>query len=230
MKKIGIIGGVGPEATIEYYRLIINYYREKVRDGSYPEIIINSIDMSRMINLIGKDDKSELIGYLSDAVEAIADSGADIALIASNTPHLVFNQLAEISTIPLVSIVETTCIEAKRLGLKKAGLLGTAFTMNNSFYHEVFGKENIRVATPGDESKQFIHSKIFSELVSGKIYEDTRKGFIEIINRMKSDDGIDSLILGCTELPLILTESDIPGLPFLNTTALHARGIVERIL
>ncbi len=230
MKKIGIIGGVGPEATVEYYRFIINYYRDKVRDGSYPDIIINSIDMTRMINLIAKDDKSELIGYLSEAVKSLADAGADIALIASNTPHLVFDELAGISKIPLVSIVETTCIEAKRLGLKKAGLLGTAFTMNNSFYHKVFGKENIEVVTPDEESKQFIHSKIFGELVSGIIKDDTRKKFIGIISKMKSEYEIDGLILGCTELPGILSENDFPGLIFLNTTALHAKSIVDKIL
>ena len=230
MKKIGIIGGVGPEATIEYYRLIINYYREIVKDGSYPEIIINSVNITGMINLIEKDDKPGLIRYLSDAVESLFNAGADIALIASNTPHLVFDELAEISAIPLVSIVEETCVEAKRLGLKKAGLLGTAFTMNNKFYHKSFGRENIEVITPDEESKKFIHTKIFSELVSGIIKDDTQKRFIEIINTMKSDHGIDGLILGCTELPLILTGSDGSGIPFLNTTAIHAKGIVNRIV
>ena len=230
MKKIGIIGGVGPEATIEYYRLIVKYYREKLTDGSYPEIIINSINITKMISLIEKSDKSELISYLSHGVQSLAEAGADIALIASNTPHLVFDEVAALSEIPLVSIVEQTCIEANFLGLKKTGLIGTAFTMNNRFYHNVFDKENIEVVTPDDESKEFIHAKIFSELVSGIIKDDTRKRFIEIISRMKSDSGIDGLILGCTELPLILTEGDIPGIPFLNTTALHAKGIVDKIL
>jgi aspartate racemase len=228
--KIGIIGGVGPEATIEYYRLIVKYYREKLADGSYPEIIINSINITKMISLIEKSDKTDLISYLSDGVKSLAEAGADIALIASNTPHLVFEEVAAISVIPLVSIVDQTCIETKRLGLKKAGLIGTAFTMNNRFYHKVFNKENIEVITPDEDSKEFIHEKIFSELVSGIIKDDTRKRFIEIISRMKSDSGIDGLILGCTELPLILTEGDIPGIPFLNTTALHAKGIVDRIL
>jgi aspartate racemase len=230
MKKIGIIGGVGPEATIEYYRLIINYYREKITDGSYPEIIINSINITSMIGFIEKNDKTGLISYLSESVKSLADAGADIALIASNTPHLVFEELAEISGIPLVSIVEETCASAKNLGLKKAGLLGTAFTMNNRFYHKVFGNKNIEIITPDDDSKQFIHSKIFGELVSGIIKDDTRKKFIEIIDRMKTEDGIDCLILGCTELPLILTESDGGGIPFLNTTAIHAKGIVDRII
>ena len=230
MKKIGIIGGVGPEATIEYYRLIINYYREIVKDGSYPEIIINSVNITGMINLIEKDDKPGLIRYLSDAVKSLFNAGADIALLASNTPHLVFDELAEISAIPLVSIVEETCVEAKRLGLKKAGLLGTAFTMNNKFYHKIFGRENIEVITPDEESKKFIHTKIFSELVSGIIKDDTQKRFIEIIKTMKSDHAIDGLILGCTELPLILTGNDGSGIPFLNTTAIHAKGIVKRIV
>jgi len=230
MKKIGIIGGVGPEATIEYYRLIISYYRDNIRDGSYPEIIINSVNITAMINLIEKGDKAGLIRYLSDSVKALADAGAEIALIASNTPHLVFYEVAEISPIPLISIVEETCTEAKRIGVKKAGLLGTAFTMNNRFYHNVFEKQNIEIATPDEESKSYIHSKIFGELVSGIIKDDTRKRFIEIINTLKSVNGIDGLILGCTELPLILSDGDIPGTPLLNTTAIHAKGIVDRIL
>lgn len=230
MKKIGIIGGVGPEATIEYYRLIISYYRDKIKDGSYPEIIINSINITGMINLIEKNDKAALIRYLSDSVKALAGAGAEIALIASNTPHLVFDEIAEISPIPLVSIVEETCAEAIRIGVKKAGLLGTAFTMNNRFYHKVFEKQNIEIATPDEESKAFIHSKIFGELVSGIIKDDTRKKFIEIIDRLKSVSGIDCLILGCTELPLILSDSDIPGIPILNTTAIHAKGIVDKII
>lgn len=230
MKKIGIIGGVGPEATIEYYRLIIKYYREKIKDGSYPEIIINSVNITGMINLIEKDDKDGLVRYLSDSIKSLSDAGADIALIASNTPHLVFDELAETSPIPLISIVEETCLEAKRIGINKAGLLGTAFTMNNRFYHNVFEKVNIEIATPGEESKSYIHSKIFGELVSGIIKDDTRKRFIEIIDTLKSVNGIDGLILGCTELPLILSDGDIPGIPFLNTTAIHAMGIVNRIV
>lgn len=230
MKKIGIVGGVGPEATIEYYRLIVNYYREKVKDGSYPGVVINSIDMTAMISLIEKDDKDGLVKYLSDAVKSLACAGADIALIASNTPHLVFEELAGISEIPLVSIVEETCAEAKRLGIKKPGLLGTAFTMNNRFYHRVFEKENMNIVTPDEESKRFIHDKIFGELVFNFIKDDTKKRFVEIIDRMKSENGIDGLILGCTELPLILSEPDGKGIPFLNTTALHATGIVDKIL
>ena len=230
MKKIGIIGGVGPEATIEYYRLIINYYREKIKDGSYPEILINSINITGMIKMIENDDKAGLVRYLSDSVISLSNAGADIALIASNTPHLVFDELAEISPIPLISIVEETCIEAKRTGIKKAGLLGTAFTMNNRFYHKVFEKSDIEIAAPDEESKAYIHSKIFGELVSGIIKDDTRKRFIEIIDTLKSVNGIDGLILGCTELPLILSDGDIPGIPFLNTTAIHAMGIVNRIV
>ncbi len=230
MKKIGIIGGVGPEATVEYYRLIVSYYRDRVNDGSYPEIIINSINMTEMINYIEDNNKAGLVRFLSKGIKTLSDSGADIAFLASNTPHLVFDELSDLSEIPLVSIVDVTCSEAKRVGLKKAGLIGTAFTMNNRFYHKVFEKENIGIETPGDDARQFIHTKIFGELVSGIIKDDTRNKFINIINEMKSAAGIDGIILGCTELPLILSDGDVAGLPFLNTTALHAKGVVDRII
>lgn len=129
MKTIGIIGGIGPESTIVYYRSIVAAYREQKRDGSYPSILINSIDLTKMLGLIGANQLSEVAEYLANEVGKIAWTGADFGLLAANTPHIVFDEIQRRSPIPLISIVEATCMEAMRLGLKRIGLFGIRFTM-----------------------------------------------------------------------------------------------------
>ena len=138
MKTLGIIGGLGPESTVEYYRMIIDSYREKVQDGNYPSIQINSINMTKMLNLVGKKDFTGLTDYLLAEVIKLANAKAEIGLIASNTPHVVFKEISRQSPIPLISIVEATCKAVKVLGLEKVGLIGTRFTMQGEFYTKVF--------------------------------------------------------------------------------------------
>ena len=121
MKTAGIIGGIGPESTVEYYRLIIQLYRQQEPDGSYPQIIINSIDMKKMLDLIGTNKLADVTAYLLEEIGKLAQAGADFGLLASNTPHVVFDALLSQSTIPLISIVEVTCQAAKEQGLKRVG-------------------------------------------------------------------------------------------------------------
>ena len=231
MKKAGIIGGIGPEATVEYYHLVIKKYRDIITDGSYPEILIHSIDMTKMIGLLTDNDIDGVVAYLGAAVSSLAAAGADFALLASNTPHVVFNRLSSEASIPMISIVEATRDEAQKRGLKKPGLLGTRFTMTGGFYQDVCSLENMEVSIPGETERDFIHQKIFSELVFADIKKETRDEFIRIIQKMQKDDGIDSIILGCTELPLILFPEDSAalGIPFLNTTEIHVDRIVAAI-
>ncbi len=231
MKKCGIIGGIGPEATVEYYRGIIEGYRGVITDGSYPEVVIHSIDMTRMIGYIQSGDRTSLIGYISSAVDSLKKSGADFAVLSSNTPHIAFDEIEKVAPLPMISIVKETAGESERKGLKRCGLLGTAFTMKNDFYKRVFADKNIEVISPDSDSQDLIHNIIFSELVFGKVTDESREKFMEIIKNMITQDKIDSLILGCTELPLILkeTESSAAGIPFLNTTSIHIKSIVERI-
>ena len=131
MKKCGIIGGLGPEATVEYYRGIIAGYREKITDGSYPEVIIHSIDMTRMIGYIQSGDRASLVSYISSAVDSLKNAGADFAVLSSNTPHIAFDEIEKAVPLPMISIVKETACEAERKCLKRCGLLGTAFTMKN---------------------------------------------------------------------------------------------------
>ncbi|MEW5869831.1 MAG: aspartate/glutamate racemase family protein [Chloroflexota bacterium] len=129
MKTVGIVGGIGPESTIEYYRQIIALYRQQRRDGSYPRILINSIDMKKMLDLIGAGNLAGVTGYLLEEIQKLARAGADFGALASNTPHLVFDELRRLSPIPLISIVEAACQKAAGLGLRRVGLYGTRFTM-----------------------------------------------------------------------------------------------------
>ncbi len=231
MKKCGIIGGIGPEATVEYYRGIVDGYRERITDGSYPEIIIHSVNMIRMIGFIQAGDHSSLIKYLASAVNSLKNAGADFAVLSSNTPHIVFDELEKAVALPMISIVREAMKEAENNGLKRCGLLGTAFTMKNDFYRRVFAEKGISVSIPDQESLEVIHSIIFNELVFGKITDESRMKFLDIIDQMKRDEHIDSLILGCTEIPLILKdkESNSAGIPFLNTTGIHVKSIVAEI-
>lgn len=230
MKTVGIIGGIAPESTIEYYRFIIAGYREQLQNESYPAIIINSIDLNKMLGLVARNEIEELISYLLKQIEKLAKAGADFGALASNTPHIVFDQLRKESPIPLLSIVEATCQAAKTLGLTNLGLFGTRFTMNGRFYPENFLKEGISIASPAPEEQKLIHEKYMGELVHGIFDPETRNAFLRIVETMVMRDHIDGLILGGTELPILLRDAPTPGVRFLDTTQIHVQCIVSELL
>jgi aspartate racemase len=230
MKTAGMIGGIAPASTIEYYKLIITLYREKKKDGSYPPILINSIDMTKMLNLIGAHELPSVTDYLLSEVKKIARVGADFGFFASNTPHIVFDDIQKQSPIPLISIVEAACGAVKTMGLKTVGLFGTRSTMQGRFYPEVFSKEDIMIAVPEPAEQNYIHDKYMSELVNGVFLDETRKNLLEIASRLKEIHGIQALILGGTELPLILKDSGNTGIPFLDTTQIHVEQVVARMV
>jgi len=230
MKTLGIIGGIGPESTIDYYRRVIALYRQRKQDGSYPTIIINSIDMKRMLDLIEANELPSLTEYLLGEVQKLAMAGADFGIMASNSPHIVFNELSSRSPIPLISIVESACKAAKELGLKRVGLFGTRFSMQGSYYPETFSREGITVITPTSKEQTYIHDKYMNELVHGIFFPETRDKFLAIVERLKEQENIEGLILGGTELPLILADETYGGIPFLNTTRIHVERAVAEML
>ncbi len=229
MKTVGIIGGIAPESTIAYYRQIIAAYREQKPDGSYPSILINSIDLTKLLDLAA-NQLDKLAEYLVDEVQKLARAGADFGLLASNTPHVVFEEVRRQSPIPLISIVETTCQAARSLGLKRLGLFGTRFTMQGRFYPDVFSRHGIALVIPDEHDQTYIHDKYMSELVKGVYLPETRERLLAILDRMKQRDGIQGLILGGTELPLILQESTASGIPLLDTTQIHVKAVVAELL
>src|SRR5882672_4311887 len=157
MKTVGIIGGIGPESTIEYYRLIIDGYRERQTDGSYPTMIINNIDLSRLLGLVMANKLDEVTDYLVAEIEKLARAGAHFAALASNTPHIVFDEISRRSPLPLISIVESTGDAAHALGMKRVGLFGTRFTMQGRFYPQVFSRAGMDIVTPTADEQDYIH-------------------------------------------------------------------------
>jgi aspartate racemase len=228
-KILGIIGGVGPESTIDYYRSLFAQNRAERPDRSQPLIVINSIDLDRARGFVEAKQLSELVEYLVVEIGRLKAAGADIGLLAANTPHIVFDDLAPRSSIPLISIVEATCEHARRLGLRRVGLLGTRYTMQAPFYPQVFARSRIEVFTPNDEEQNYIHEKYFSELVPGIFKDETRDQLTEIILQMKNRNDVEAVILGGTELPLILRGDEAAGVPLLDTTQIHVRAALARL-
>jgi len=230
MKTLGIIGGLGPESTVDYYQKIIALYRERTGKGRYPEFIINSINLRKGLDFMDADDLAGMADYLLEGIGKLARAGADFGLISANTPHIVFDQLEPRSPIPLISIVEATCASAKARNLKRLGLFGTRYTMRGAFYAKVFSREGIELLIPEPNDQDYIHEKYMNELIPGKFLPETRAGLLAIVDRMKAKTDIDGVILAGTELPLILRHSDHNGIPFLDTTKIHVEAAVDEML
>lgn len=229
MKKLGLVGGMGPESTIPYYHDIVYGVQEKVGSQFFPNLTIESVNVFDVLRLCGEKKYDELTAYLMQAIHNLAQSGADFAALSANTPHIVFDRLKAQSPIPLISIVEATCEEAKQQDLRKIGLLGTIFTMTGEFFKKPFYENEIEIITPSDFEMQFINDKISSELELGIVKEDTLKEFQRIILRMKEENGIQAIVLGCTELPLLLNDAVSP-VPCLDTMQIHISAIVDTIV
>jgi len=227
MKRIGLIGGMGPESTLDYYREIINAFKDDAGDLNYPEILIYSVNLSDFLRFMKIKAYDRIVDLLLGKITALHRAGADFAAITANTPHLLFDEILAKSPLPLISIVEATCQEAVRRDLKRPGLLGTGFTMNATFYQEVFGRQGIDIVLPDQAEKEIINMKLFGEIELGIFKDETRELLVKIMARMVRDQQIDSVILGCTEFPLILSEREYAGVPMLNTTRIHVDAIVN---
>ncbi len=216
MKKLGLVGGMGVESTIPYYNDIVYGVQNKIGKKFFPNITIESVNVFDVLGLCSEQKYDELTDYLMQAIKNLTTSGADFIALSANTPHIVFDRLQNISTVPLVSIVEATCNEAIRLNIHKLGLLGTIFTMTEDFFKKPFYNSNIEIITPTAEEMEYINLKISSELEFGVIKEETLQGFQKIIKRMQQEDSIEAVILGCTELPLLLND-EVSPIPCLDT-------------
>ena len=232
METIGIIGGLGPEATVDYYKEMIGLVAQKNGEESlnYPEIIVYSVNMETFIGRLRKKDYSGAAGYIAGCINKLAAAGATFAAISANTPHLLFNEIQKNVSIPLVSIVETCRIRAEQLGVKRCGLLGTEFTMNASFYADEFAQSNIEVVSPEKVDIERIDELLFTEMEHGIFKERSKSEILEIVGKMIEKQKIDAVILGCTEFPILFRDKQYLGIPFLNTTRIHVEAIIERSL
>jgi aspartate racemase len=227
---LGIVGGIAPGSTIDYYRLLIDRYRERRSDGSYPTLIINSIDLQRFLALVGAGDRPALTDYLVEQVTTLARAGAHLGLFASNTPHLVFDEVRRQSPIPLVSIVEATADAAMSQGLRRVGLLGTRFTMEGGFYSAVFERHGMSVVTPNADARTFVHDRYMQEFVQGVFRDDTRRAVIDIIDELAERERIEAMVLGGTELPLLFRDGATPSVRLLDTTRIHVDSTLTVML
>jgi aspartate racemase len=229
VKTLGVIGGVGPESTIDYYKNIIALYRDRQRDGSYPQFVINSIDLTKGINFLNANDLAGMADFLLKEIKKLPRAGAEFGIIAANTPHIIFDEIAPKSPIPLISIVEATRAHAKGRKLKRLALFGTRYTMQADFYQKAFAREGIELVVPESKDQDYIHEKYFSELVPGIFLAETRAGLLAIVDRMKAKIDIDGVTLAGTELSLLLRGENHNGVALLDTGKIHCQAAVDEM-
>ncbi len=197
--------------------------------GKNPRLLIHSIDVARVLELAGGNRREELADFLLEAVRVLARGGADFAAIAANTPHLVFDAVRERSPIPLVGIVDEECRAAGERGFRRLALFGTRATMDADFYRTTFGRSARVVVAPSEEERVLIHARYVGELLPGIVRDETRRELLTIARRMADRDRTEAVILGGTELALILGEPETDGVPILDTAAAHVEGILREM-
>ena len=227
MTSVGLVGGLGPESTIDYYRRIIDGWRRH-DPATTPPMVIDSLDPNRALHLV-QNDADAFFDYILGSVRRLAAAGVDFIAITANTPHLRYDELAAVSSRPMISIVEVCAEEARRRQVRRPLLLGTRFTMEAPFYPEVCARFGITVVSPEEEDRRWLHQRYVDELLEGDFRDDTRRRVESLIEQARERHGIDAVILGGTELPLLLRAPTVAGLPLLDTTELHVNAIVERL-
>ena len=233
MPTIGMIGGIAPPSTIDYYRLLIDGYQARRPDGSQPLIVINSIDLQTGIRLVSAAAKGEVepfVAFMAAEVDKLARAGATFGFFAANTPHLAFDAIQARVSIPLVSIAAATAEDAHRRGLRHLGLLGTRFTMEAGFYARELGHHGIRVVAPDEPDRGWVHDHYLGELTRNIFRPETRDGMRAVIDRLRTGHGIDGVVLGGTELPLLLRDGAPLPIPALDTTQIHVAALLDRYL
>jgi aspartate racemase len=228
MTTVGLVGGLGPESTIDYYRRILDGWREH-DPASSPSIVIDSLDSTLALRLVAQD-RGAFTEYLLGSIRRLIGAGVDFIAMTANTPHLVFDELAAAAPVPLLSIVEVCAAEARRRGLRRLLLLGTRFTMQAEFYPTVFARYGIDIVAPDEAERTWVHARYVDELLNGDFRDATRDEFVALITRLRGRAHVDGIILGGTELPLLLRAPVIADLPVLDTTELHVTAIVSRLL
>jgi aspartate racemase len=224
--RCGIVGGMGPESTLDYYKLIVDLYRGG-RDVSYPELTIDIIDLKPILRSLETGDRRGLADYLLASIDRLARAGCTFAALSSNTSHVVFPEVEADSPIPLVSIVEAAADHATELGLRRPALLATSFTVSAGFYQVVFRRRGMTVVTPSSTEQTYLHTKYMDELVFGIIKDETRSAFVAMANRLVREESADGLILGGTEIPLLLRDARGIDVPVIDTTKVHATRLVQ---
>lgn len=228
MKKIGLIGGMSWESTLLYYKLL-NEKVKALRGGFHSaNCVIESVDFAEIAALQAKDDWLALDSLMISRAEALTRSGAEMILICANTMHLSVPAIAQCTSVPVLHIAEVTADEIKSSGLKKVALLGTKFTMEKDFFRNILEEKGIAVVVPDASGRNQVHDIIYKELVKGIMTEESKKVYVSIIEKL-INQGAEGVILGCTEIPLLIKPGDI-DIPLFNTTKIHAEKAIELAL
>lgn len=227
---IGVVGGTGPESTIDYYRRFLATWRRRGPEGTYPRVLINSVEGGGAIRALGQGRFDDVGDVLAEAVDELAAAGVGAALLASNASHLAYDRVESRSPVPLIHIVDVTRAAAEAGGHRRLGLFGTRFVVEAPLYADRFDGSGIEIVAPAEADRAWISEVYLEELVQGVILESTRDRLVTIAAEMRDRDGIDGLILGGTELALILTQPSYAGLPILNTAQIHVEAAVDWLL
>ena len=227
-KRIGILGGMSPESTMEYYGYITRTYTERFGDYGYPDIIIYSVSFQPYVDWPNENRWDLVAQGLSEAAQRLEAAGADFIIIATNTMHLVFDQVQASVSISMLSLLDAVGEAILAREMKTVGLLGTKFTMEKTFYQDALARKGITVLVPDADDREFVNHVIYDELVAGQVHDDSRAGFVALIEKL-ADRGAEGIILGCTEIPLLVNEADV-GVPLFDTTTIHAEAALSYAL
>ena len=225
-RRIGILGGISHESTVVYYQRLIAGYYARFHDAYYPEIIICSLDFQRFTDMEDRGEMDAYVDYIVEGMERLTAAGAEVALMAANSPHAVFDRVAARTALPLVSIVEATVKATELDHAKRLLLLGIKFTMQAGFYAEVCARAGIEIVTPTMADQDALNRLIFEELTLGQFGDEQRETLLAIIQRAAQANEIDGVILGCTELPMLLRQEHSP-LRLYDTLALHVQAMLD---
>lgn len=226
MKTIGLIGGMSWESTVVYYELMNKKVRELLGGFHSCKSIMISVDFAEIEKLQHDGNWNELNELMADAAKKLELAGAEIIVLCTNTMHLCSNAILQKISVPFLHIAEATAMEVQKMGINRIALLGTRFTMEKEFYKEILKKQfGIEVLIPNEQERVIVHSIIYNELVQGSIRPESREIFKGIIKELENK-GAQGVILGCTEIPLLISDSDV-DIPTFNTTRIHAEKAVE---
>ena len=226
MKKIGLVGGTGPESTVMYYKKLNTEIDRLTGGTAMPDIAIESVNFRRAWDYVSNEKYDLLTDYLEEKVKSLISGGAEVISLTAITMHMVFAELSKRTDYPLVSIPKAVCEEVVSQGISRVGLLGTVFTMEQDYMKKDLISAGVKVFVPNEKERELIGKRIFEELEMGIVKESTLTEFVTIIDRMKGDDGIEGIILGCTELPLILNSDNCPVSCF-DTVYIHLKKLVS---
>ncbi|MBD3194031.1 MAG: amino acid racemase [Candidatus Lokiarchaeota archaeon] len=229
MKLLGMIGGMSWESTLEYYRIVNEMVKEKLGGWNSARLLLYSVNFDEILNLQNKNEWDELAEIILKISNNLELAGCDAIMICSNTMHRIANIVEAKISIPLIHVVDATAERIKEAEVGKVGLLGTKFTMEGGFYTDrLMDKHNLKVLLPNSVERDFIHKAIYNELAQGKFLEDTKKEIIKTINGLIGQ-GAEGIILGCTELPLIIKPEDI-DIPLFDTLRIHLEASTNFIM